>query len=72
MNNAHELLGKHIETNNKFMETEATLQLELDELRTQCEQLKVELKTQTSSTEEKDVQLNEAIKTLEEKVKTGT
>ena len=65
---AHSLLAKHVETNNKYAETEAVIQLELDDLRTECEKYKEELQTEKASVEEKDVQLKEFKNTTEEKV----
>ena len=67
--NAHELLGKHVETNNKFVETDAMTQLELDELRTECERLREELNVQRANAEEREAHTKEVKKAQEEKVK---
>ena len=62
------MLQRHKETNNKFVETEAILQLEVDELRTECEQLRSQVKTETVKAKQMDDQLNAAITQLEHRV----
>ena len=45
------------------------LQFEMDELRTECEKYREELKSKTKSIQEKDAENNELKKTIEEKVR---
>ena len=68
MDNAHSLVAKHVESNNKYAETEAILQLELDDLRTDCEQYQNELKAQKTLVQEKDGQIRTLRNAMEEKV----
>ena len=68
MDNAHSLVAKHVESNNKYAETEAILQLELDDLRTDCEQYRNELKAQKTLVQEKDGQIRTLRNAMEEKV----
>lgn len=69
LDNAHSLLAKHVETNIKYAETETLLELELDDLRSDCEKYKEELKAEQISLQEKDVELKECRNKMEEKVK---
>jgi hypothetical protein len=62
-------LGKHVETNNKYAESETMLQLELDVVRTDCEKYQDELKAERVSVQEKDGQIKELKNTMEEKVR---
>ena len=68
LDNAHSLVAKHVESNNKYAETETILQLDLDDLRTDCEQCQNELKTQKTSVQEKDSQIRTLKNDLEIKV----
>ena len=61
-------MAKHVESNNKYAETEAILQLEIDDLRTDCEQCQNELKDQKTSVQEKDSQIRTLKNALEIKV----
>ncbi len=68
LDNAHSLLAKHVETNNKYAESEIMLQLELDDFRTGCEKYRDELSAEKASVQEKDGQITELKNTMEEKV----
>jgi septal ring factor EnvC (AmiA/AmiB activator) len=68
LDNAHSLLAKHVETNNKYAESELILQLELDDSKTDCEKYKDELTAKKADIQEKDAQINELKNTMKEKV----
>ncbi|XP_028404173.1 restin homolog [Dendronephthya gigantea] len=69
LDNAHSLLSKHVETNNKFAESETMLHLELDDLRTECESCKEELKSERLSVQEKEAKMKELEDTKTEQEK---
>jgi hypothetical protein len=62
-------LAKHVETNNKYAESETMLQLELDVVRTDCEKYQDDLKAERVSVQEKDGQIKELKSTMVEKVR---
>jgi hypothetical protein len=69
LDNAHSLLAKHVETNNKYAESETMLQSELDVVRTDCEKYQDDLKVEKVSVQEKDGQIKELKSTMVEKVR---
>ena len=69
LDNAHSLLAKHVETNNKYADSELILQLELDDVKTDCEKYKDELTVQKADVQEKDAKINELRNTINEKVR---